>query len=191
MIPKQRALVYLVVGCLGVVGCVGWCVSEKVKRVRRERMGVERMLGEGRMKMARQEGNRAVKAVFGGADHRYVDRELETVELLGGEREGLGRLLEQEPGLPSREVLGRLEALEGNRVRFAEEKVRQSGGVSEVEEKLARGVEVDMEDVKGLLERIEGVGEGRPQMVVTEFGLRRKGEVFEMEIRFVKREFEG
>ncbi len=190
MISKQRMLVYLMVGCFAVVGCVGWSVGERVKGAKRERMVVERMLGAARIKMARQEVNRAVRDAFAGADHRYVDRELETVELLKGEREGLRRLLEQEPGLPSKEVLGRLEKLEGNRVRFAEGKVRQEGCVSEVEEKLAKGVEVDIADVMGLLERIEGVGEGRPQMVVTEFGLRRKGEVFEMDMRFVKREFE-
>jgi hypothetical protein len=190
VIPKERLLVYLVVGCLVVVGATGWWAFGRVAAGRRERLGAERVLGEMRLKQARQAVNREVVEVFGEADHFFVDRELETLELLGDERRELERLLEEEPGLPSKEVLGRLERLRANGVMFAEEKVVRKGGVMEVEERLVRAVEVDMDDVKAVLDRVEGVGQGRPQMIVTEFGLRRKGEVFEMEMRFLKREFE-
>jgi BMFP domain-containing protein YqiC len=134
-------------------------------------------------------------AQFSDANRYYIDQELEKLPLLERETAALQQLVAEEPSVPSRDLLRRMEELESNQISFAEGAIERHKGFTETGESLSRPVELDTEDLQTLLGRIEGDVEGKPQLLITDCTLSRKkgygdNETLLLDLKMLKREFQ-
>jgi hypothetical protein len=141
-------------------------------------------------------------ARYSHANPYFLDQEIEALPLLQTERKKLMALLSH-PAFPNHQALQkRLHALEANRLNFIEGAIRTADNILEVEEKQKESVEMDQEDLQQLLALIENVAvgsylpkKGSPQMIITDFHLKKKitpfqTEHLEVEMDLLKREFQ-
>lgn len=147
--------------------------------------------------------NIALMQSYKDADHFYIDKHLETIPLLESEIETLQKALSNKNIAEDESIKRRYESLIGgeNALRFTEGVVQSSPFVQEVTESLIHSVEVDIEDIKEILAKIEGVeigpyspGPNRPQLIITDFKIDKKSvidknEVFQLNMKLLKREF--
>lgn len=190
-IPKNRLIFYLLLsGLLPIIAAITVTASrfQEISMVEEELALAQSRIISG---LQRQFGNADLRRSHSSADHFYIDNALESLPLLSREKEALNALLEQEPSLPDRELIARLQ--QKNELHFQESSVERYGNIQETQETLAKSVEVDEEDLKEILNRIEGPHDG-PQLLISDFHLSRKNgycdnEVFVLDLKFLKREF--
>ena len=133
----------------------------------------------------------------------FLDQHIESMVLLQKEIDWL-LAYQNHPALSNNKLVeSRLSYLTKgkNRISFTEEATRKSSIYKETEEKMKKPVEMDAEDVKKLLSLLENttIAEYQPhpkspQMIITEFSLKKKKspfdqEVFEVKTNLLKREF--
>lgn len=125
-----------------------------------------------------------------GADPFYLDKQVESLTLLGPEIARL-RTLPEEASLQKK----RLQHLEhSNRLLFVQQQVVKAGDVQEVEEKQKEPVEMNEEDLKKFLSLIEtSAAERSPQLIIKHFDLLKKRissheSVFVIDTQLIKRE---
>lgn len=134
------------------------------------------------------------------SDPYFLDKEIESLSLLENERGRLKRWLTH-PAIANKEALTkRLYFLESgqNLLSFTEDEIQFSKAFKETYEKQRGTVEVDADDLKSLLSRIEevqSVNMNRPQLIICDFSLKKKrtelqNEVFELNMDLLKREFQ-
>lgn len=142
-------------------------------------------------------------ARYQDAQSYFIDQHLEPITLLQDEIDWL-KAYEKHPALAETKLAQqRLSFLTKgkNRISFTEDAVRKSDLCEEVEEKMKRPVEMNEEDLKKILCLIENVAVGSnqphdksPQMIITDFSLKKKTspfkqEIFEVKLDLLKREF--
>jgi len=142
-------------------------------------------------------------ARYQSAQSYFIDQHLESVTLLQDEIDWL-KAYEKHPALAETKLAQQRLAFltKGkNRISFAEEAVHRSELCEEVEEKMKKSVEMNEEDLKKILCLIENVSVGSnqpydksPQMIITEFSLKKKTspfkqELFEVKLDLLKREY--
>ena len=138
---------------------------------------------------------------YGHADPYFLDQKIESFALLQKEAKKLESLLNH-PAFPeSLSLKERLAFLKENRFSFAEENIRVSTQIKEVEEKQRHPVQMDESDLKNILSLIEDVpiesslpSKNSPQIVIKDFRLKKQETslqtpVFEVEMDLIKREF--
>ncbi len=81
-----------------------------------------------------------------------------------------------------------------NRIQFTEGASQNGEGFVETIEIMSHPVEIDDQDLKEILNRIEGIRPGKPQLIISDFKLVRKAlsggnEVFETHLKLLKREY--
>lgn len=151
----------------------------------------------------KQAANMAVLSHFRDADHFYIDKYLETLAFLEPEIESL-KNMSSNPNFPEDEnIKKRLDLLTGteNSMVFTEGVVQSTPIFQEVTETLVRPVEVNVNDLKQILCRIEGISlagcippPNRPQLIVLDFKIDKKtvsekNQVFLLNLKLLKREF--
>lgn len=121
------------------------------------------------------------------ADPAYLEKEIESVVLLESEIKRL-------QAIPSDRAAERLRFLkEGrNSLRLIESNFRKRPPFQESDVKLERSIEVDAEDLKHLLSKIEMAP--APELAIKKFELTRKAsspqeEVYQINFELIKREF--
>ncbi len=134
---------------------------------------------------------------YGTADPYFLEEKIESIPLLDMERDfQLSRL--DHPALAKKdEIKQRLHFLEKtNRISFLEENIRTSKRIKETDENMRHPVQVNAIDLQKILSRIEDVTIGSfepipnmPQLVVRNMKLKKKGELFELELQLIKREW--
>lgn len=137
------------------------------------------------------------------SENYFIDHHIESMPLLQNEIEWL-QAYEKHPALAETKLAQQRLAFltKGkNRINFTEEAVRKSSQCEETEEKMKKSVEMNQEDLKKILCLIENVPIGSylpheksPQMVITDFSLKKKTspfkqEIFEVKLDLLKREF--
>lgn len=141
-------------------------------------------------------------ARYQDAQSYFIDQHLEGATFLQDEIDWL-KAYEKHPALAETKLAQqRLSFLTGkNRISFAEEATRKGDLCEEVEEKMKRSVQMNEEDLKKILCLIENVKVGSydpidksPQMIITDFSLKKKTspfkqEIFEVKLNLLKREF--
>ncbi len=151
----------------------------------------------------KQATNIALIQSFQDADHFYIDKQLETIQLLESEIEYLQKALSNKNIAEDEAIKKRYDQLIGNEnsFNFSEGVVLSSPVMQEVMESLIHPVEVDINNIKEILAKIEGVeiggytpGPNRPQLIITDFKLGKKysidsNEVFQLDLKLLKREF--
>ncbi|MBX9744904.1 MAG: hypothetical protein K2X08_06825 [Chlamydiales bacterium] len=140
---------------------------------------------------------------YSETENYFLDHHIESLQLLQDEILWL-QAYEHHPALAeknlAKERLKRLSA-GNNQISFLEEGIKKAQLYQETEEKMKKPVEVNETDLKKLLSLIENVEIGpyqphpkSPQMIITNFSLKRrnspfKQETFEVKLDLLKREF--
>lgn len=202
-IPKKRLILYaLILGVLPIIFALfrfsslageADAVEERIREIQ-ELFGVYKK---------KQSVNIATINHFRESDHFYIDKNLETITLLEPEIEALQKIASHKnfPGDPV--IKKRLEFLTGpgNSPIFNEGTVQSFPLYQETVETLAHPVEANIDDIKNILSKTEGVSlppfepiPSRPQLIVLDFKIERKkhadgNEVFLLNMKLLKREF--
>lgn len=154
------------------------------------------------IKEKKQATNKAVINHYKDADRFYIDKNIESIQLLKPEIDALEKISQQNNFIENEAVTNRLNTLKGNnKLVFAEGVVQTTPYFTETPETLVRPVEVDLNDLQNILAKIEGVdigtykpGPNPPQLLITDFKIEKKtagedNEVFSLNLKLLKREF--
>ena len=159
-----------------------------------ERLLVVQNLSES--KARKQYLNNIVRQNFADADPLYLENQLEALPFLKKERETLEKLIQSPTftGNESAEKRYSFLASKANHLEFIQGSLHSAEGVEEAVCHLSHPIEMDTQDLKEVLTRIEGSRKGRPQLIITDFKLLKKAhangnEVFEVNMKLLKREF--
>ena len=129
----------------------------------------------------REKREKSLSAQVQSADPFYLDKHLETLVFLESEIKRLEAVCQSTSCDPTAKK--RLHFLkEGdNKLLFAEQQIQQSESFREVEERQQNSIEMNAEDLKKLLSRIEGVTiedaspcSHPPQLIIKSFELTKK-----------------
>ncbi|CRX37542.1 hypothetical protein [Estrella lausannensis] len=202
-IPKKRLILYaLFIGLFPIAFSLLRFVSlsDEADVVQERITEIQELFGAYKK---RQSVNIATINHFREADHFYLDKHLETITLLEPEIEALQKIAGHKnfPGDPV--IKKRLDFLtgSGNTPVFNEGTVQSFPLYQETVETLAHPVEANINDIKNILAKTEGVSlppfepiPSRPQLIVLDFKLERKrhpdgNEVFVLNMKLLKREF--
>ncbi len=136
------------------------------------------------------------------SDPYFLDQHIESFHLLQEEVDWL-KSCQKHPALPDKRLITErlTHLLEKNKISFIEEEIRTGKGYKETDEKMRKGVEMDESDIKRLLSLVEDLPIGpfaplskSPQLIITDFQIRKKSaplnrETHEVKINLLKREF--
>jgi hypothetical protein len=144
----------------------------------------------------KQATNRAVRAIYRDAEQFYLENQLEPLVFLKKEKEALEHLL-LSPTFTGNEAAEKRHAFltsNSNRFEWIQGSLQASEGIEQADVLLAHSVEIDANDLKEILMRIEGSRKAKPQLIITDFKLNKKelsngNEVFELNMKLLKREF--
>lgn len=203
-IPINRALLYLLsLGMLPVFFAILLFYNQK-SEVDELRQTLESIQHQAFLKEKKQALNLAVRQHFRDADHFYIDKHLETLIFLEPEIEILQKMANDKNFADDERIKKRLEFLTGqaNNLVFSEGSVQSFPLFQETEETLVHAVEINVQDLRKILARIEGIALGndatpgphRPQLLITDFRLDKKKiqdkhEIFHLNLKLLKREF--
>lgn len=202
-IPQTRALLYILIVALLPVLLSSVYVMTRLKNLDDLNQEFESLKETLLFKDQRQASNKKVRAYFKDIDHFYIDKELESLSFLDPEIEVLQKIVSQKNFPDDEGIKKRLEFLtgNGNRLVFNEGVVQNYGPFQEVLETQAHPVEINLNDLKKVLSRIEGIEIGdnevirsRPQLLVLDFKLDKKtsadkNETYQLSMKLLKREF--
>lgn len=202
-IPQKRLILYTLI--LGLIPIFAVCMhlGSGLSSVNQLKQRLPELQEFALIKEGKLSQNRVVKAHYADADHFYIDKQLESLTFLGDEIDGLNELSSISNYGNHPAMKRRLDFLTGeeNRLVFTEGVVQGYPDFQETQETLLHPIEINGEDLKKLLAKIEGkgigpyaAGPGRPQLLITEFKLDKKNtfgsnEVFILNLRLLKREF--
>lgn len=138
---------------------------------------------------------------YSHSDPYFLDQQIESFPLLEAEKERLTAMLHH-PAFPESQTLeARLRFLNSNRFAFAEENIRTSSQMKEIDEKQRYPVQMDENDLQKILSLVEDVPIGpylpsnkSPQILIKELKIKKKEtplqtQVFEVDMELLKREF--
>ncbi|MEN9654344.1 MAG: hypothetical protein RL235_456 [Chlamydiota bacterium] len=160
-------------------------------------------LRKGKGALERKERKERFLQRFSHSDPYFIDRNIESLRFLNHEIKELQTLLHHPAIAYTTPIEERLKAISDNenRLSFVENKTKVSPFCKEVEEKQQAPIQLDEEDLKKLLVRLEDEQiecytslDNSPQIIITDFVLEKivtpqKKEVFEVQMELLKREF--
>lgn len=197
-ISQNRLLFYLILLGLLPLACVFYEFRMQEKSQNNASVILESVKRLGRVKKQKQATNNQVRKIFKEADHYYIDHKLETLIFLKNEQEAISKLISSDSFPGDEKVLNRYAYLKdgSNKLVFKELGIETGEGIEETVEVLSHPVEINNEDLKTILDRIEGNKKelNPPQMLITDFSLKRKetlneSEAFELSMKLLKREY--
>ena len=151
----------------------------------------------------KQAQNIALRRHYRNADHFYIDKYLEAITFLEPEIENLKTIMKDKNFTNDKAIEKRLEFLNSpaNHLSFVEGVVQAYPFFQETTETLAHPVEVNVDDIRKILSRVEGIkigtfepGPNPPQLVILEFKIDKKAsnsdsDVYLLNMKLLKREF--
>lgn len=201
-IPQHRLLIYaLIIGLLPIFPVVVglWNRDTQLEGVN---WLIDEVDYQARTYKKRQAVNIAVRNHYHEADHFYLDKHLETLVFLEPEMDALQRIVNNRNFAGDPIIKKRLDfLLNENNMVFTEGVVQSYPHYQETVETLVHPVEVNIEDIKKILTKTEGVemgsykpGPNRPQLIVLEYKIDKKNhpdnnEVFVLSMKLLKREY--
>lgn len=192
----------MVLGLIPIILSLFYLVSEQGLLDQLVRM-IDAVEEKAEVYKQRQATNMAVIDHYRDADHFYIDKYLETLTFLEPEIEALQKIVNHKNFTGDAFITKRLETLTGpaNSMVFTEGIVQSYPLYQETTETLTHPIEVNVDDIRKILSRVEGVqigpykpGPSRPQMIVLELKLDKKrlpteSEVYVMNMKLLKREY--
>jgi len=194
-IPFSRLIIYLILaGCLPFF-FIGYSYIKEKNAWNQVAHRILSMHTLVECNARKQSMNMAIRKKYAQTDHFYLDHQIESLRFLKKERTALERLM-QNPSFTGNEVIEKRYAFlsgEANLLQFVEGTVQSGEDFQETLEKISHPVEVDTQDLKELLSRIENNQPGKPQLLVTDLNLKKKtftsgNQVFELNLNLLKRE---
>lgn len=202
-IPHSRLVVYALICGLLPAFFSYFYFSTKFAELDALKMNIQQVNTAAFVREKRQATNMAVQSAYRDADHFYIDKEIETIPLLESEIEGLKKVVDNPNFTEDETIKKRLEFLTGtgNRLVFSEGIVQSTPLFQEVTETLVHPIEINTNDLKHILSKIEGKdigshapGKGRPQLIILDFKIEKKNvldknEVYQLNLKLLKREY--
>ncbi|MCE5294328.1 MAG: hypothetical protein LLF94_06910 [Chlamydiales bacterium] len=202
-LSQTRIIIYsLILGCIPLLLVYLNYSSDQAKQNSLSYM-LSDAIQEATNKNAREFVNKQVRAQFRDSNHFYIDQEIETISPLKDEVQSLQKILSS--GFHANEDAFRrrlqFHTSGQNAISFVEGSVKAYPGFQETQESLAHSVEVDSNDIKAILSRIEGVQFNeqnpvaplRPHLFITDWKMEKKKgatqEVYVLDVKLVKREY--
>lgn len=196
ILPLNRLIIYIVI--LGLIPsalaiCYFYQQKKEWDQISEKILSIHEM---SETKIRKQYQNILVRNVYSESDPNYFDNQLESLSFLKKEREALEHLL-QSPAFTGNEAAEKRYAFITsltNRLSFMQGSPQSSDGIHESICMLSHPIEIDGNDLKEILNRIEGNRKGKPQLIITELKLNKKthmngNEVYELNLKLKKREF--
>lgn len=201
-ITHTRVLIYcLILGIFPLIFVSMNYFTTKSKQDRLE-IAIGEAILQAKIKNNKEFLNKQVKALYRDSDHFYIDKEIETITPLKDEVETLQKILSRGFHTDEEQFRRRLQFHTSgqNSISFVEGSVKSYSDFQETQESLAHSVEADLNDVKAILSRIEGISlDGqpintlRPHLIITDLKMEKKKgisqELFALDIKLVKREY--
>lgn len=195
-IPLSRLLVYLMILFLLPTFSVGYRFVKKNREWDAVQMRILSLHTLSASKERKQYLNNLVRQNFSGIDQFFIENQLESLQLLKREREALEKLFQSPTFTGNEAAEKRFAAItsKSNRLEWTQGNLQSADGIQEGHFMLSHPVEIDTQDLKEILTRIEGTRKGKPQLIVTDFKLLKKAkqngnEVYELNMKLLKREF--
>lgn len=202
-IPQTRLLAYIMIAGLIPFFLVVMNFMNKQSNIHSIENSIQMIGMIGASIEKKQSLNIAVRNNYLDADHFYIDKNVENLQFLTPEIEGLEKVLTNKNFPDDENIKKRLEFLQSgdNTLSFSEGVVQSNPFFQEVLETLVHPVEVDSDDIREILAKIEGnpirnytPGPNRPQLIVLEFKfdkkqLSEKNEIYLLNMKLLKREF--
>ncbi len=202
-IPQTRLVLYvLLLGLVPFILAAVYFMSQMntLSSIENELLLVQSMAATRERKQA---VNIAVRNNFRDADHFYIDKHLETLDFLEPEVESLQKVVNNKNFPDDENIKKRLEFLTGNdnNMIFTEGVVQSNPIFQETTETLVHPVEINIQDLRTILAKIEGTefsqvgpSPNRPQLIILDFKLEKKhvtdkNEVFLLNLKLLKREY--
>lgn len=202
-IPRNRFAIYvMVIGMLPVFYML-FSLNSEFETVDQLSRTIELVEEKSEAYKRKQSANRAVIDHYRDADHFYIDKYLETLTFLEPEIDGLQKIVNNKNFTGDVAITNRLDFLtgQGNSFAFTEGVVQSYPLYQETTETLSHPIEVNIDDIRKILARVEGVkigsykpGPNRPQLIVLDFKLDKKklvndSEVYGLNMKLLKREY--
>lgn len=202
-IPPHRLVIYIMICGAFPLLAVLFHFFSKLEQLDNLKLHMEQVNASVFTRERQQATNMAVQSVYREAEHFYIDKHIESIPLLQPEIDSLKTIASNPNFTEDEAIKKRLEFLTGtaNSLVFSEGVVQSTPHFQEVTETLVHPIEVNNEDLKNILAKIEGKelgayapGPGRPQLIILDFKLERKNiteknEVFLLNLKILKREF--
>lgn len=195
-LPLKRLIIYLFILSLIPIVTIEYVFAGKKNEWEMvlQRVFAVRQLSEN--KARKQHINHLARTHYTDNDHFYLDSQLESLTFLKKEVDSLEKLI-RNPNFTGNEAAEKRYAFitgDANRLHFTEGSVQTGDKVQETVAVLANPVEVDVQDLKEILNRIEGQRKGKPLLLITDLKLHKKtcpsgSEVLELNMKLLKREF--
>lgn len=194
----HRAIFYLLIGTFVLfAGIGGYFLKEK-----RAWAYVEEELLQtsylSTLKMQKQSLNNLVRKQYCQADPMYLEHQFQGFRPLARERYALEKLTKTHNYTGAESIEKRLTFLNqgNNHLAFIEKNPGRGENLCETWEVMSHPIEVDVDDLKDILDIIEGAHTQKPQLIVRDFQLTRKtktsgNEVYDLSMALIKREFES
>lgn len=202
-IPHNRLVIYILIFGLLPILFVVFHLFSKIDDLENLQMNIQQTSNLGFLREKKQAINMAIQSVFRETDHFYIDKEIESIPLLQSEIDNLQKIVNNPHFTEDDGIKKRLEFLTGtgNNLVFSEGVVQSTPVFQEVTETLVHPVEVNTQDLKNILAKVEGKnidsfipGPGRPQLIILDFKIEKKSitdknEVYLLNLKLLKREF--
>ncbi len=202
-IPKNRLVAYGLILGLIPLGAVVLNFLSGLNDINNQNERIELIQEQALLLSQKQAVNIALMQSYKEADHFYIDKQLETIQLLEPEIEALQTAMNNRNVAEDESLKKRHEHLigSGNALGFSEGVVQSTPVFQEVVETMIHPVEVNIENLKEILAKVEGVdigpyspGPNRPQLIIIDFKMDKKNsidknEVFQLNMKLLKREY--
>lgn len=200
-LSPSRLFIYLVLLNMLVFAYVFWhdhSENTQIDEVQRRMIKLEQ---DTQVRDRKRADNNRVRTYYADADRFYLEKQVQSMSLLRDQAQELEKLLQVKSVSEDPRITRRLTALKDNRIVFSEGMVQSYPFFNEIPETLSQPVEVDVEDIRELLAKLEGIqlgpytpGERRPQFLITEFRLDRKSlsqneNSYMLNLKLLKREY--
>lgn len=194
--PLQRLIIYLLVfPLLPLILYLPSHYFSHLKQLQKMEQEVEKVKQMTYIKEQKQEINNAVRKIFAASCPTFVTDEIESITLLNTEKEAIEKIIKM-PSFPGNDTLQRRYHFlnDENKMKFLEGAPIKKEGVEESLLTLSHPVEMDSTDLKEILKIIEEKKKESPQLLFTQFKLNKKilpnkGEVYEINMQLLKREY--
>lgn len=202
-IPQNRLLIYLILLGLLPFFFVLFNYYSKKSKLNEIQTSLEYVKQKAYTLEQKQAHNVALRNHYRNADHFYIDKYLESITLHEPEIENLKAIMKDKNFTSDKALEKRYEFLTGpaNRISFIEGIVQTYPFFQETTETLSHPIEVNVEDIKKILSRIEGIKIGKyapgpnpPQLIILDFKLDKKSsdhdhDVYLLNMKLLKREY--
>lgn len=202
-LSQTRIIIYcLILGLLPLIFVEMNYMSAKARQDNLS-MALSEAITNATSKNAREFVNKQVKQQYQDSNHFYIDQEIETIAPLKDEVQSLQKILSLGFHANEDQFRRRLQFHTSgqNAISFVEGSVKAYKGFQETQESLAHSIEADVNDVKAILSRIEGVRfneedplpQQRPHLIITDWKMEKKKgltqELYVLDIKLIKREY--